>query len=115
MARYMAQVGYTSPSWRTQLESPRDPIERIQPLAQELGGRIQQVYYCFGEYDLVAICEFPDDEAMAAFALTVAAAGATRTFVTHKLLDVQQGLNAMRRAEQAASKYTPPLKEMART
>jgi uncharacterized protein with GYD domain len=111
----MAQVGYTSPSWRTQLESPRDPLERVQPLAQELGGKINQIYYSFGEYDVVAICEFPDDEAMAAFALAVAAAGATRSFATTKLLDVQQGLNAMRRAESASSKYVPPLKEFART
>ena len=114
MARYLAQVAYTSPSWRTQLESPRDPIERVQPLAQELGGKIQQLYYCFGEYDVIAICEFPDDEAMAAFALAVAAAGAVRAFATTKLLDVQQGLNAMRRAEAASGKYIAPIKEPVR-
>jgi len=115
MAYYLAQVGYTGPSWKTQIESPRDPFERVQPLAQELGGRIHQMYYCFGEYDLVAIAEFPDDEAMAAFALAVGAGGATRCFATTKLLDVQGGLSAMKRAQAAAGKYVPPVKEYART
>lgn len=115
MARYLAQVAYTNASWKTQVESPRDPIERVQPLAQELGGRIHQMYYCFGEHDLIAICEFPDDEAMAAFALAVAAGGACRSFSTTKLLDVQSGLTAMRRAHSAAGTYVAPVKELAHT
>ena len=115
MARYLIQVGYTSPSWHTQLESPRDPLERVQPLAQDLGGRVHQIYYCFGEYDVIGVCEFPDDEAMAAFALAVAAGGATRSFATTKLLEVPQGLSAMRKAHAAAGKYVAPVKELART
>lgn len=113
MARYLAQVAYTSPSWRTQVDNPQDPIKRIQPLAQELGGRIHDLFYCFGEYDVICIAEFPDDEAMAAFALAVAAGGACRSFVTTKLLDIEQGLSALRRAQKAGSAYVAPVKELA--
>ena len=115
MARYLVQVAYTSPSWKAQVENPRDPIERVQPLAQELGGRIHQMFYCFGDYDLIAICEFPDDEAAASFALTVGATGVCSKFVTTKLLDVQAGLSAMRRAKAAAGTYVPPTRELAHT
>jgi uncharacterized protein with GYD domain len=115
MARYLFQAAYSNASWRTQLERPQDPIDRVQPLAQKLGGRIHDVYYSFGEYDVVAICEFPDDEAMAAFALAVAAGGATQGGRTTKLLETSAGLSAMRKAQGAASSYTAPIGQLTHT
>lgn len=115
MARYLFQVAYSSPSWRTQVERPQDPRERVEPLAKELGGSLQEIYYCFGDYDVVAITELPDDDAAAAFALTIAAGGATKAMKTTKLLEVGQGLAAMRRAQAVSSTYTAPIRELAHT
>ena len=112
MARYLYQAAYTAPSWKTQIDDPRDPTQRVQPLVDELGGRIECLYYSFGEHDIVAIVELPDDEAMAAFALAVAAGGAVHAARTTKLLDVDAGIAAMRRAKSVAAKYAPPLREL---
>ncbi len=115
MARYLYQAAYTAPSWKTQINDPRDPNQRVEPLAKELGGRIESLYYAFGEHDVVAVLDLPDDEAMAAFALAVAAGGAIVHAKTTKLIEVSAGMSAMRKAGAAASKYVPPLREMART
>ena len=115
MARYLYQAAYTVAAWQAQLDTPRDPAQRVEPLAAELGGRLESIHYCFGEHDIVAVIELPDDEAMAAFALAVGAGGAVHSARTTKLLEVSAGLSAMRRAKAAGQKYVPPLREMART
>jgi uncharacterized protein with GYD domain len=48
-------------------------------LAKKLGGDMQQLYMTMGSYDLVAILEMPDDEAMAKFSLASAGGGHIRT------------------------------------
>jgi uncharacterized protein with GYD domain len=115
MARYLYQAAYTSASWKTQISDPRDARQRVEPLAVELGGRLEEIYYSFGAFDVVAILEFPDDEAMAAFALAVAAGGAIAKAETTKLLELTAGQAAMRKAAAAAPKYQVPLREYART
>ncbi len=35
----------------------------VQKNAQSLGGKLIQAYYCLGEYDVVAIWEFPNNRA----------------------------------------------------
>lgn len=47
--------------------------------AQRLGGNLRNIYWTIGEYDLVAIAEFPDDETATAFMLALGAEGNVRT------------------------------------
>ena len=72
------------------------------------GGRLESIYYSLGEYDIVLIMDMPDDEAAAAVSLTASAGGSLRAGQTTKLLTVEQGLSAMRKANEAGSSYTPP-------
>ncbi len=44
-----------------------------------LGGKLTDIYWTLGLYDLVAISEFPDDETASAAALQLAAGGNVRT------------------------------------
>lgn len=44
-----------------------------------MGGKAISVYYTQGRYDLVAVGEMPNEEAMMAFALTMSKAGNVRT------------------------------------
>ena len=60
----------------------------------------------FGEYDTIAICEFPDDVSAAAFSLAASAGGACKTFRTTPLLTVADGVEAMKKAGGAS--YEPP-------
>jgi uncharacterized protein with GYD domain len=36
--------------------------EMVKQNAKALGGKLVQAYYCLGEYDVVAVWEFPDNK-----------------------------------------------------
>src|SRR5713101_7295897 len=71
MAFYMVQGTYTAEAWAALAKNPQDRRTSIREVAQKLGGRLIDVYYCCGEYDVVVLVELPDDNA----ALTTAIAG----------------------------------------
>ena len=106
MPAYLAQVAYTSDAWRTQVGNPRNPLERITSVVESLGGRIETMYYAFGDYDIVAIVQFPDNQAAAAFSLAAQAGGAVKAYKTTPLMSIEEGLGAMRKA--AGAGYRPP-------
>jgi uncharacterized protein with GYD domain len=109
MAHYLIEVGYTPEAWTSQIDSQPNVVDRITPAVKAANGTILSIYYAFGDADLVGIMDFPSIEDAAAFALTVTASGALRSYKTTPLLTVEQGIESMKRAEQARGKYTPPL------
>ena len=62
----------------------------------------------FGEYDGVAIVEFPDNTAAAACAMAAAATGGFTRFETTALLTAKEAEAAMRRAHDTKTGYAPP-------
>jgi len=109
MSSYLYQAAYTPESWAHQVKNQQDPVDRVRPLVEACGGTLQSLFYCFGDYDLAIIFEAPDDESAAAVALAASAGGSLRTAQTTKLLTVEEGMTAMRRAEDAGRVYTPPV------
>ena len=63
-------------------------------------------WLCFGDYDLVAIVQMPDNVSAAAFSLAAAAGGAVRTLKTTPLLSMEEGVQALKMAKE--SSYRPP-------
>ena len=47
----------------------------VSAAVEELGGSLECLYYTFGDADVVAICELPDNETAASFALQVSSSG----------------------------------------
>lgn len=109
MAQFLYEVAYTSDSWSTQVRERGNVLERIQPLMDECGGRVDSCFYAFGDYDLVLIADFPGAEEAAAFSLAATAGGSVKTIKTTPLLTVEQGLAAMARAHEAGKNYVPPV------
>lgn len=106
MAKYLFQGTYSSEAWATQVQNPQNRFEAVRPVLEGLGGRMECAYYAFGEYDVVAIIEVPDNVSMAAFSLTVAAGGAVKAIKTTPLMSIEEGMEAMRQA--AGTGYRPP-------
>jgi len=73
-------------------------------LIQKLGGKIQEMYFAFGEYDAIVITEMPDNVSAAAIALAFASGGALRTCQTTALMTRAEALDAMRKAGQCGYK-----------
>lgn len=60
----------------------RDTLARAQAFGatiQNRRGKVREHLYTFGEYDVVMVTEFPDDEAAAAAVLTLGELGNART------------------------------------
>ncbi len=102
MAKFLVQVGYTAETWASLSREPQAIIERLRPSAEVLGGSIDSLYFCFGDYDLVGVVDFPDSRSVAAWSLAVSSGGEARSFKTTTLLTVEDGLHALDQAGRAA-------------
>ena len=79
MALYMVQAAYTAEALATMAKKPQDRSVPVRELLQKLGGQLVGFYFCFGEYDVVALFEAPDDTTATALALAVVSSGAPQS------------------------------------
>jgi uncharacterized protein with GYD domain len=78
MARYVSLVNWTDQGIAA-FQGTLDRAEAAADLAKGLGAELQEIYWCLGPHDIVAILEAPDDETVTAFALKLSAGGNVRT------------------------------------
>ncbi|MCI0859897.1 MAG: GYD domain-containing protein [Chloroflexi bacterium] len=88
------------------VQNPQNRLEAIRPVVERLGGRVVSFDYAFGDYDVVAIMEVPDNVSAAALAMAVGSGGALRDYKTTVLLSMEEAMEAMRKAGDAG--YRPP-------
>ena len=108
MPKYLVQVGYTPEAWAAMAREPQSVVERVRPSAEALGGSIESLFYCFGDYDLVGVVDFPDNRGAAAWSMAVSSGGDVRAFKTTTLLTLEEGQHALGRASEAARTQRPP-------
>ena len=78
MPVYVSLVKFTQHGLMTLKDKGTERADKVKEVAQALGGKLIEAYYCLGEYDVVAIWEFPDNRtAMKATVLNGSAALAT--------------------------------------
>ncbi|HYG34080.1 MAG TPA: GYD domain-containing protein [Clostridia bacterium] len=106
MPHYLIQASYTPEAWKTLLKKPEDRNQAIRPVIEKLGGSMVNSWYAFGDYDVVLIVEMPDNVSAAAFSLAAMAGGSLRAVKTTPLLELAEGLEAMKRGAKAG--YRPP-------
>jgi uncharacterized protein with GYD domain len=78
MPTYISLVNWTEQGIRD-LKETAARADATAELAESLGGKLVQLYWTVGPYDLVGIFEAPDDETASAMQLTVGLRGAVRT------------------------------------
>lgn len=75
MQTYVSLVKFTQHGLQTMKDHGVERAEQVKKNAQALGGNLIQAYYCLGEYDVVAIWEFPDNTTAMQAAVVNAAIG----------------------------------------
>nr|WP_240759160.1 GYD domain-containing protein [Phytoactinopolyspora endophytica] len=78
MPTYISLINWTDQGVR----NTKETVERAKAateLAERMGGTLRDVYWTVGEYDIVSIAEFPDDETGTAFLLALGSQGNIRT------------------------------------
>ena len=78
MTTYIVLLNWTEQGVRGVKESPRR-LDAAKKQLQEMGGSFKQFFLTMGDYDMVAVCEAPDDAVMARFALTLGMGGNVRS------------------------------------
>jgi uncharacterized protein with GYD domain len=88
MPTYVSLVNWTEQG----IKNFRDTVRRAEDarsLIENSGGQQRQMLWTLGEYDLVAVVDFPDDETATAVLLQIGAGGNVRT-KTMKAFDAEQ-------------------------
>jgi uncharacterized protein with GYD domain len=88
MSLYVSLVNWTDQG----IKNYRDSVRRAEDyrgLVEKHGGQVRQLVWTLGEYDIVVVTDFPDDETATAVALQTAAMGNIRT-TTMKAFDAEQ-------------------------
>ena len=78
MPTYMVLFNYTEQGIRA-IDRAAGRLDGLKTRLVELGGAVEAFYLTMGPYDTVAVLTLPDDETMAALALSLGASGNVRT------------------------------------
>jgi uncharacterized protein with GYD domain len=78
MARFVSLINWTPQGIANFKESP-ERAAKVGEMARKRGGRIVDLYWTLGAYDLVGVFEMPDDASFTALALEISALGGVRT------------------------------------
>lgn len=78
MTTYVLLMNWTDQGVKAVREAPKRLDAAKKELA-EMGGSFREFFLTMGDFDMVAICEAPDDAVMARFALKTGMAGNVRT------------------------------------
>ncbi len=109
MPHFLFQWKYKDPALKAMLETMQDRPVELAKAVEGFGGKVNQFYFAFGEYDGVAIVEFPTNESCIACSLTLGGGGANTALETTVLISPDEGARAMRLARETKTGYRSPI------
>lgn len=77
MARYVSLLNWTDEGVKN-IAGTVDRAEAAKKMVADMGGSLD-VYWTMGQFDMIAISEFPDDETAVAFLAQLASLGNVRS------------------------------------
>ena len=104
MPKYLLQVSYTAEGAKgVQKDGGTKRRKAAQGLVESLGGKLETLYFAFGDCDVFAIADMPDNAAAAAASFALATSGSvtskTTVLITPEEID---------QAVKKSASYTPP-------
>ncbi len=105
MAYYLVQATYSREARAGMINNPHDRAVAGRQAVESLGGSLEGIWFAFGEYDIIAIAQFPDNSSAAAFALAISATGAASATRITPLMTIDEGTDAMRKAANAQYRH----------
>ena len=80
MPKYLFSISYTAEGAKGVRKDGGTKRRKVASKAVEsLGGKLEALYFCFGQYDAVVIADLPDAASAAALSLAVAGTGGAET------------------------------------
>src|SRR5712692_1060226 len=106
MPYYLLQATYSPEAWSGMVKNPQNRLDAVRPVIEKLGGKVEGGWLAFGEYDIVLVCQLPNNVSAAAFSMAASAGGAVKTVKTTPLMTIDEAMEAMRKA--SGVDYRPP-------
>ena len=79
MPKYLIQASYVGEGLKGLLkEGGSKRRETVKKTLEAMGGKLESFYYAFGDYDVLAIADMPDNASSVAFSLMINASGAVK-------------------------------------
>ena len=104
MAKYLVESTLTTEGTKGLLaEGGTKRKQVIEKAIGDMGGKLEALYYAFGDRDMIVIVDMPDSVSGAAINLQIAAAGIARNKTT-ELLTPQE----IDKAARKTTSYRPP-------
>ena len=104
MPKYMIQASYTGEGPKGLVKDGGSKRRAVaKTLVESLGGKLESFYFAFGETDVFAIADVPDNVTAASISLTLAASGVVTSRVTVLLTPEE-----IDQAVKKSGSYTPP-------
>ena len=104
MSKYLIQASYTADGLKGVLAKGGSSRRKaVATMAEAMGGSLESFYFAFGDADVYAVADLPDDTSAAAVGMTVSASGAVhaKTVVLLTPEDVDE-------ATKKSVPYSPP-------
>lgn len=108
MTYFLVQFTYKDDQIKALLAEPQDRAAAVGQAVAAFEGKLHHFFFAYGEYDGVALMEFPDLDSANACLLTIIAGGGVASFKTTVLIEPEAALRAMRKAGSVQSGYAPP-------
>ena len=104
MPKYLLQGKYTPEGIKgVQKDKASGRTAALASAVEKLGGKVETIYFCFGEFDVMAVVDMPDNVAVASLCLSIASSGLLM-LTTTPLLTIEE----TDRALAGGSGYRPP-------
>jgi uncharacterized protein with GYD domain len=107
MPHFMIQASYNADAWRKLVANPEDRRVAIGSLIEKAGGRLVDLWFTFGDHDIVFIFEAPDALAAGSVSVAGTAAGHISAIRTTQLLTVEESMALMRKAADLGPAQAP--------
>jgi uncharacterized protein with GYD domain len=108
MRKFVSLFSLTSDTLARFIEHPEDRRGAVARAAEAAGGRLEAYYWMFGQYDGLANFEMPDAAAAAAVVLANTSSGAFKHFETHELIEADDLVAILQKAQTLRPNYRPP-------
>lgn len=106
MSYYLIQASYTSQAIAAMVKNPQDRAAAVRPMIEKAGGKLHGLWFTFGDTDIVAIAEMPNNVSAAAISMAIGATGAMSSYRSTPLMTSGEAVEAMQKA--AAVGYQAP-------
>ncbi len=106
MSYYLVQASYTPQAIAAMVKNPQDRAAAVRPMIEKAGGKLHGLWFTFGDTDIVAIAELPNNVSAAALSMAIGASGTMSSYRSTPMMTSAEAVEAMQKA--AAVSYQAP-------